>query len=66
MSGTRIHPTAVIDAGANIGDGCVVGPYCVIGAGVNLGADCWLGHHVSLSGPSRLRTILNWRREWMP
>ena len=53
MSETRIHPTAVIDAGANIGEGCVVGPYCVIGAGVNLGADCWLGHHVSLSGPSR-------------
>ena len=51
--GTKIHPTAVIDAGAEIGDECEIGPYCVIGAGVVLGEGCWLQHHVSLSGPSR-------------
>ena len=50
---TNIHPTAVIDAGAEIGAGCEVGPYCVIGAGVVLGEGCWLQHHVSLTGPSR-------------
>ncbi len=50
---THIHPTAVIDAGAEIGSGCEIGPYCVIGAGVVLGDDCWLQHHVSLTGPSR-------------
>ena len=50
---TRIHPTAVIDAGAEIGSGCEIGPYCIIGAGVVLGEGCWLQHHISLSGPSR-------------
>ena len=29
-----IHSTAIIDPGAELGDGIVVGPYCVIGAGV--------------------------------
>jgi UDP-N-acetylglucosamine acyltransferase len=52
-SRSKIHPTAVIDAGAEIGADCEVGPYCVIGAGVVLGEDCWLQHHVSLTGPSR-------------
>ena len=49
----RIHPTAVIDAGAEIGADCEIGPYCVIGAGVVLGDGCWLQHHISLTGPSR-------------
>ncbi|MEO7318237.1 MAG: acyl-ACP--UDP-N-acetylglucosamine O-acyltransferase [Chthoniobacteraceae bacterium] len=53
MSGTKIHPTAVIDPGARIGEGCEVGPYCVIGADVELGEGCRLQHHVSLAGPSR-------------
>jgi len=52
-SSVKIHPTAVIDAGAEIGADCEVGPYCVIGAGVVLGDGCWLQHHVSLTGPSR-------------
>ena len=49
-----IHPTAVIDAGAEIGADCEVGPYCIVGPGVVLGAGCWLQHHVSLNGPSRI------------
>jgi UDP-N-acetylglucosamine acyltransferase len=53
MSGTRIHPTAVLDPAARIGEGCEIGPYCVIGPGVELGPGCWLEHHVSLGGPSR-------------
>ncbi len=53
MSGTTIHPTAVIDPGARIGEGCGVGPYCVIGPDVELGDGCRLQHHVSLCGPSR-------------
>ena len=52
-TGTKIHPTAVIDAGAEIGADCEIGPYCVIGAGVALGEGCWLQHHVSLTGPAR-------------
>jgi len=51
---TRIHPTAIIDPTAQIGEGCEIGPYCVIGAHVEIGPDCWLQHHVSVSGPSKI------------
>ncbi|MEA3213026.1 MAG: UDP-N-acetylglucosamine acyltransferase [Chthoniobacter sp.] len=54
MSAATIHPTAIIDSRATVGEGCEIGPYCVIGPDVELGADCWLQHHVSLHGPSRL------------
>ncbi len=53
MSETKIHPTAVIDPGALIGEGCEIGPYCVVGAGVDLGPACRLEHHVSLAGPAQ-------------
>ncbi len=46
-----IHPTAIIDPGAELGDGLVIGPYCVIGAGVRLGDGCRLHNHVTLAGP---------------
>src|SRR6266851_5533664 len=52
MSDVQIHPTAIIDARAEIGAGTIVGPYCVIGADVVLGQDCWLQHHVTLGGPT--------------
>ena len=54
MSAAKIHPTAVIDPRAEIGEGCEIGPYCVVGAGVQLGPECWLQHHVSLEGPSSI------------
>jgi UDP-N-acetylglucosamine acyltransferase len=53
MSETQIHPTAIIDARAEIGAGTTVGPYCVIGPDVVLGPNCWLQHHVTLAGPMR-------------
>ena len=34
---THIHPTAIIDPSAQIGNDVHVGPYCIIGAGVELG-----------------------------
>jgi UDP-N-acetylglucosamine acyltransferase len=51
MSDLQIHPTAIVDAKAEIGPGTIIGPYCIVGGGVALGADCSLQHHVSLSGP---------------
>ena len=48
----EIHSTAIIDPGAELGDGIVIGPYCVIGAGVKLGDGCRLHNHVTLGGPS--------------
>ena len=53
MSDAQIHPTAIVDAKAQIGAGTVIGPYCVIAAEVTLGPECWLQHHVTLSGPMR-------------
>lgn len=52
MSNAQIHPTAIVDAKAEIGPGVVIGPFCVVEAGVVLGAECWLQHHVTLAGPT--------------
>ena len=52
MDGQRIHPTAVVDARAELGPGVEIGPYCVVGAGVRLGSGCRLQSHVVLAGPS--------------
>jgi UDP-N-acetylglucosamine acyltransferase len=53
MSVSQIHPTAIIDARAEIGAGTTIGPYSVIGPDVVLGPDCWLQQHVTLAGPMR-------------
>lgn len=43
-----IHPTAVVEAGATVGRGTVIGPYCHVGEGVAIGEDCRLFAHVVL------------------
>ena len=45
-----VHPSAVIDPGAEIDSGVEIGPYCVIGAGVRIGRDCTIYSHVSIQG----------------
>ena len=40
-----IHPTAVVDATAELGADAEIGPYAVIGARVTLGAGCRIGPH---------------------
>ena len=45
-----IHPTAVIDSAATLGDGVKIGPFCVVGADVKLGDDCELMSHVVVTG----------------
>lgn len=47
-----IHPSAIIDPTAQIGNNVKIGPYCVIGKHVTLGDDCVLHSHVVLEGPS--------------
>src|SRR3546814_1564434 len=47
----RIHPTAIIDAGAELHETVEVGPYSIIGPGVTIGAGTWIGPHVVLRGP---------------
>jgi UDP-N-acetylglucosamine acyltransferase len=36
---TRIHPTALVDSAAELGDGVTVGPFAIIGPGVQIGRD---------------------------
>ncbi len=49
-----IHPTAIINEGAQIGDNCNIGPYCVIGAQVVLGDNCTLQSHVVIDGDTHI------------
>lgn len=50
----RIHPSALIDKGANLDSSVEVGPYAVIGAGVEIGPGCRIAAHVTLEGPTRI------------
>jgi UDP-N-acetylglucosamine acyltransferase len=45
-----IHSTAVIDAGARLGEGVEVGPYCVVGPHVTIGDGTKLMSHVVVDG----------------
>jgi UDP-N-acetylglucosamine acyltransferase len=50
MKDSFIHPTAIIEDGAQIGQGCHIGPYCVVGAHVVLGDNMTLKSHVVVDG----------------
>jgi len=45
-----IHPSAVIEEGAQVDPSAIVGPFCVIGPQVQLGANVELKSHVVVSG----------------
>jgi UDP-N-acetylglucosamine acyltransferase len=47
---TTIHPTAVIESGAELGTGVEIGPYAFVGRAVVLGAGTRLHHHASVEG----------------
>jgi UDP-N-acetylglucosamine acyltransferase len=40
-----VHPTAIIDPSARLGEGVTIGPYAVIGPDVEIGRDTWIGPH---------------------
>jgi UDP-N-acetylglucosamine acyltransferase len=48
----RIHPTAIIGDGVELGDGNVVGPYTVIVGPCRIGDGNWIGPHASIGGPA--------------
>ena len=52
MSG--VHPSAVIEDGAEIGDGCVIGPFCLVGPDVVLGQGVVLKSHVVVTGDTHI------------
>ncbi len=49
-----IHPTAIIEDGAQVAPGVEVGPYSIIGAQVSIGPGCWIGPHVVVTGQTRI------------
>jgi UDP-N-acetylglucosamine acyltransferase len=50
----NVHPTALIDAGAQLGADVSVGAYSIIGADVEIGDGTWVGPHVVINGPTRI------------
>jgi UDP-N-acetylglucosamine acyltransferase len=46
----RIHPTALVDAGALLADDVEIGPYSIVGPGVTLGAGTRIGPHAVITG----------------
>ena len=51
---TRIHPTAVISSGAQIGVDCAIGPYAIIGEDVVLGSRVRIDGHCVIDGRTRI------------
>ena len=44
----KIHPTALVDPGAQLGDGVEVGPYTIIEDRVEIGEGTWIDSHVTI------------------
>ena len=49
-SAPRVHPSAVVDPKARLGDDCEVGPFCVVGPQVVMGPGNRLEAHVVVTG----------------
>jgi len=49
-----IHPTAVIDPAATLGQGVAIGPHCYVGPGASVGDHCVLHHRVSIMDDAQL------------
>ena len=50
----QVHPSAVIEDGAQLGEGCIIGPFCVVGAHVRLGDRVELKSHVVVTGDTEI------------
>jgi len=51
---STIHPTAIVDARAELDVGVTVGPYAVVGAAVRIGAGTSVGPHAVIEGPTTI------------
>lgn len=54
MSGTKIHPTALVEKGAQLGENVFVGPFCHISSEAVIGDGCSLMSHVVIMGKTTL------------
>ena len=51
---TTIHPSAIVDSAAELGDGVTVGPFSYIGPGVRIGSGTRIAAHVTIDGDVRI------------
>lgn len=54
MTDAIIHPSAIVDEGAQLGEGVEIGPFCTVGKDVVLGSGTKLISHVTLSGRTHI------------
>lgn len=54
MADPAIHPTAIVEDGAKLGDGVRIGPFSMVGADVELGDGVELVSHVVVAGRTRI------------
>jgi UDP-N-acetylglucosamine acyltransferase len=54
MASTHIHPTAIIEDGADLAAGVEVGAYAYIGPMVRLGEGCRIQHHATVEGSTSM------------
>jgi len=50
----EIHPTAIVEDGAKLGEGIRIGPYCIVGPHVQLGDRVCLEAHVVVAGHTKI------------
>ena len=57
----KLHPTALVDEGANLAESVEVGPYCIVRGGVVLRAGVRLFSHVVIEGQTEIgeRTVIH-------
>ncbi|QGM96109.1 acyl-ACP--UDP-N-acetylglucosamine O-acyltransferase [Methylocystis parvus] len=51
---TTVHPTAIVETGARLHEGVVIGPFCHIGPAVEIAAGAILQSHVTIAGQTRI------------
>ncbi len=51
---STVHPTAIVDPGARLGEGVEIGSFCIVGPDVTLGRGCKLHSHVVMEGVTTL------------
>lgn len=54
MAETKVHPTAIVEPGAALGEGVSIGPFCHVGAQAVLHDRVSLAGHVSIMGATTL------------
>jgi UDP-N-acetylglucosamine acyltransferase len=59
----EIHPTAIIDAGVELGDGNRIGPFAVISGPVTIGDDNWIGSGAIIGAPPEVRSFVHPRSD---